>query len=123
MRTLPRLLLILTLPLYVLDQVTKWLIVLRIDPPLPGHTASQEVYPVIDGFFNIVRVHNQGAAFGLGNGTAWAPLVFFGIALIALGTLGYFWKRGAFRCFVNKSAVLRSVSTRPRWKVRSVKTS
>ncbi|MFM1560179.1 MAG: signal peptidase II [Roseibacillus sp.] len=96
MRTLPRLLLILTLPLYVLDQVTKWLIVLRFDPPLPGHTASQEVYPVIDGFFNIVRVHNQGAAFGLGNGTAWAPLVFFGIALIALGTLGYFWKRGAF---------------------------
>jgi signal peptidase II len=96
MKSLPSLLLKLTLPLYVLDQVTKWLIVLNFDEPVPGATASYEIYPVIDGFFNIVRVHNQGAAFGLGNGTAWAPFVFFVIAVVALGALGIFWKRGAF---------------------------
>ncbi len=96
MTNLPRLLLTVTLPLYVLDQVTKWIIVLNFEPPLAGQTASQEWYPVIDGFFNIVRVHNQGAAFGLGNGTVWAPVVFFAIAVLALGFLGFFWRRGAF---------------------------
>jgi signal peptidase II len=51
---------------------------------------------VVEDFFTIVRVHNQGAAFGLGNGTPWAPVVFFVIALVALGALHHFWKRGAF---------------------------
>lgn len=100
MKSLPSLLLKLTLPLYVLDQITKWLIVLNFDEPAPGSTASYEIYPVIDGFFNIVRVHNQGAAFGLGNGTAWAPFVFFVIAVLALTALGYFWKRGAFNSLI-----------------------
>ena len=96
MSSLPRLLLRVTLPLYLLDQVTKWYIVMNFPPPEPGQFASHQVYPVIDGFFNIVRVHNQGAAFGMGNGTAWAPYVLFLIAILALGVLGYFWKRGAF---------------------------
>jgi signal peptidase II len=96
MTSFRRLLLTVSLPLYVLDQVTKWLIVLNFDPPLPGRTASEEQVTVIEGFFNIVRVHNQGAAFGLGNGTPWAPVVFFVVALVALGTIGYFWRRGAF---------------------------
>ena len=96
MKTLPSLLLKLTLPLFVLDQVTKWLIVFNFDPPVKGANASQEVYPVIDDFFNIVRVHNQGAAFGMGNGTWWAPLVFFVIAVIALSALFFLWRRGAF---------------------------
>lgn len=102
--SLPRLLLTLTLPLYVLDQITKWLIVFNFDPPVPGATASHEVVPVIEGVFNIVRVHNQGAAFGLGNGTAWAPVVFFVVAVIALCTLGYFWKQGAFNSLLLKLA-------------------
>lgn len=96
MTSLGRLLLTVTLPLYVIDQVTKWLIVLNFEPPPPGRTASDDQVVVIDGVFNIVRVHNQGAAFGMGNGTAWAPLVFFGVAVVALATLGYFWRRGAF---------------------------
>lgn len=96
MMSLRRLLLTVTLPLYVLDQVTKWLIVLNFEPPPPGRTASEEQIPVIDGFFNIVRVHNQGAAFGLGNGEPWAPLVFFVIAVVALSVIAWFWRRGAF---------------------------
>lgn len=96
MNSLPRLLLTITLPLYLLDQVTKWLIVFNFPPPPPGRFASQKVYPVIDGFFNIVRVHNQGAAFGMGNGTVWAPYVLFVVAILALCVLAFFWRKGAF---------------------------
>ena len=104
MKSLKRLLLTLVLPLYLLDQITKWLIVLNFEPPVPGANASQEIKPVIDDFFNIVRVHNQGAAFGLGNGTAWAPFVFFVIAVIALSALYYFWKKGAFDTLILRLA-------------------
>ena len=51
---------------------------------------------IIEGYFNIVRVHNQGVAFGFGNGTSWAPFVFLVVPIIALGALTYFYKRGAF---------------------------
>ena len=46
----------LTLPLYLLDQFTKQLIVRFVNPG--------EKIPVIPGFFEIVNVTNTGAAFG-----------------------------------------------------------
>ncbi len=46
----------LTLPLYALDQLTKWLVLHFIDPDAPQ--------TVIHGFFDIVHVTNTGAAFG-----------------------------------------------------------
>lgn len=77
-------LLFLTLPLYVIDQWTKFWIVERFPEPAPG-TFSADVHdPVIEGFFNIVRVHNQGVAFGFGNGSDWAPIVFLAVPIIAL---------------------------------------
>ena len=48
--------LFLTLPLYALDQVTKWL-VLR-------HVHQDELRVVIPDFFSLVSVTNDGAAFG-----------------------------------------------------------
>ncbi|HEY1120201.1 MAG TPA: signal peptidase II, partial [Haloferula sp.] len=71
--TLPKLLLFLALPLYVLDQITKFWTVGKFPPPW-SHEAFDQ--PVVEGFFHFVRVHNQGVAFGFGNGTAWAPVVF-----------------------------------------------
>ena len=88
MTKIPRIFLLVTLPLYVIDQITKWLIVLNFE--------RGEYRVVIDGFFNLVRVHNQGVAFGFGNNTAWAPVVFLAVPVIALGVLGHFWRRGAF---------------------------
>jgi len=85
---IPRIILLLTLPLYALDQFTKWLIVLNFE--------RGESRVVIDGFFNLVRVHNQGVAFGLGNETMWAPLVFLGVTVAALGVLAILWRRGVF---------------------------
>ena len=55
-----RLLFLLTVPLYVLDQLTKWATLAYI----PLH---HEI-PVIPGFFNLVHVTNIGSAFGLMRG-------------------------------------------------------
>lgn len=93
-----------TLPLYLLDQWSKFWIVDRFSEPPPGFNHSLDpAIVVIEGTFNLVRVHNQGVAFGMGNGTDWAPLVFPFISLTAfvLITLGL---RRSF--FVGKMGIL-----------------
>lgn len=97
-----RLLLFLTLPLYILDQVTKAWTVANFAPPWSD--AAREVW-IIDGFFRWIRVHNQGVAFGLGNGTSWAPVVFLIVPLVALALIRVFWKKGAFDHILSKIAV------------------
>jgi len=91
--TLPRLLLFLTLPLYLLDQATKFWTISNFEPPWiePGSNIA-----VVENFLHLVRVHNQGVAFGFGNGTAWAPAVFLVVPVIALTLIRFFWKRGVF---------------------------
>lgn len=100
--TLPRLLLFLTLPLYVLDQITKFWTIGKFPPPWeqPGANIS-----VIDHFFHLVRVHNQGVAFGFGNGTSWAPVVFLVVPVIALTLIRVFWKKGVFSHPLSRVAV------------------
>ena len=51
---------------------------------------------MIENFFYLVRVHNQGVAFGFGNGTAWAPVVFLIVPVVALTLLVVFWRKKAF---------------------------
>jgi len=51
-----KIVLLLTLPLYLLDQVTKYLVLRFIDPYAPR--------TIIPNFFNLVHVTNTGAAFG-----------------------------------------------------------
>jgi signal peptidase II len=73
----------LSLPLYVLDQVTKALVVAKI--------STDEIVPVIPGFFNLVQVHNTGAAFGMLRDNNLFFIVISCAALIILGILG--WKK------------------------------
>ncbi|MEM0898312.1 MAG: signal peptidase II, partial [Verrucomicrobiota bacterium] len=80
-----RLLLVLTLPLFALDQVTKRTIVDRFDPPDPVMGVDSQ--PVIPGFFDLVRVHNTGVAFGSFNGGKWSNHIFGGISLLALAVI------------------------------------
>ena len=104
--TLPRLILILTLPLYILDQVTKfWTVGHFADPP-SGHFSTMDLPVVVmDGCFFLTRVHNQGVAFGFGNGTTWAPIVFLLVPVIALTLLRFFWKKGVFKHPLTRVAV------------------
>ena len=96
-----KLILMITLPLYILDQISKWWVVFNFKLPFvlvdgEKFAVQEDTRPVIEGFFNLVRRHNQGVAFGIGNGTSWAPVVFLFVLVIALGAILFFWKRGAF---------------------------
>lgn len=87
--------------LYILDQVTKWWVVLNMKPYqkilIDGHVYGQiDQFPVIEGFFNIVRVHNTGVAFGIGNGTVWSTYVFLAVPVLALAVLVYCFTKGKF---------------------------
>ena len=99
---MPRLLLFLTLPLYIIDQLTKFWTVGRFPPPWSDQAHD---LPVIPNFFHLVRVHNQGVAFGLGNGTTWAPVVFLFVPLLALGMIRWFWLKGVFQHLLSRIAV------------------
>ena len=80
-----KLLLFITLPLYLLDQVTKWLVLRFI--------STDEFVPVIPGFFYLVQVHNTGAAFGMLKNNNLFFMVLASVALILVGVLA---RRGAF---------------------------
>jgi signal peptidase II len=82
---LRKVLLLVTLPLYILDQWSKFWIVRHFSEPFSRpNVTDQNPIVVIEGFFNITRVHNQGVAFGFGNGSDWAPIVFLVVPLVAL---------------------------------------
>jgi len=96
----------LTVPLYLLDQLTKFWVIRRFSEPEPGFNFSGEPpIVVIDGFLNWVRVHNQGVAFGMGNGTEWAPLVFPLISLLAFVLIGIGLRTDFFYGRVGRAAV------------------
>ena len=80
-----KLLFFITLPLYLLDQVTKWLVLRFI--------STDEFVPVIPGFFYLVQVHNTGAAFGMLKNN---NLFFMILASVALLLVAIFARRGAF---------------------------
>jgi len=98
--------LLLTLPLYALDQATKFWTVAHFADPLPGQFSTTDpMIEVIRGFFYLTRVHNQGVAFGFGNGTPWAPIVFLIVPMVALTAIRIFWQKGAFNHPLSKTAV------------------
>jgi len=80
-----KLLFFITLPLYLLDQVTKWLVLRFI--------STDEFVPVIPGVFYLVQVHNTGAAFGMLKNN---NLFFMILASVALVLVAIFARRGAF---------------------------
>ena len=88
------LLLMVTLPIFLLDVATKWTVLATI----PSHATI----PVIPGFFNLVRVYNTGAAFGLGQNN---NHIFLAIAAVALTVLLVLWFCGVFQEKVTRLAV------------------
>src|ERR1700724_3619756 len=71
-----RYLVLLGLPLYALDQFTKWLV--RQNIPYGGEI------PIIPGFFSLVHASNTGAAFSLFTGN---NFFFVGLAVAALAVI------------------------------------
>jgi signal peptidase II len=69
-------LIFLGLPLFALDQLTKWLV--RQNIPYGAE------FPVIPGFFSLVHASNTGAAFSMFTGN---NLFFVGLAMAALAVI------------------------------------
>ncbi len=64
------------LPLFALDQLTKWLV--RQNIPYGAEI------PIIPGFFSLVHASNTGAAFSMFTGN---NFFFIGLALVALAVV------------------------------------
>lgn len=86
---------LLVLALYALDQATKWYVVLHYNIPDLVGTPVLEDNGLLH--FSIIRLHNTGVAFGMGNGTVWAPFVFLGVQVVALIVLITLYAKGLFR--------------------------
>ncbi len=98
----------LSLPLFILDQITKeW--VVRYFSEGPSYQ-SGKIIEVIPGFFNLVRVHNTGMAFGIGNGTSASNYIFLTIAAAAVSFIVVLWRKGAFPTRLSKIAVALLIS-------------
>lgn len=96
------LILFLTLPLFVIDQLTKQWTVKAFAPPSDlGH----DFHTVIPGFFDLVRVHNTGVAFGMGNGSAGSNYIFGAVSLTAVGLIAWLHRTGAFPTRLSHVAV------------------
>jgi signal peptidase II len=84
-----RLLLFLSLPLYIIDQLTKnWIVKTY---PLRGPSN-----PVIDDFFYLHHIDNTGIAFGNFNGGAYSNYIFGFIAVAALTFITVLYRKGVF---------------------------
>ncbi len=84
-----KLLLLVSLPLYLLDQITKLYIVAH-------YELNAEETTVIPGFFWIHHTANTGVAFGMFNGTAYANYVFAATSLFAALFIGWALRRNWF---------------------------
>ncbi|MEE2808938.1 MAG: signal peptidase II [Verrucomicrobiota bacterium] len=87
----------LSIPLFFFDQLTKLLIL--------NNFELGEQKTIIPGFFNLVRVHNTGIAFGKFNDSDGANTIFTIISLLAFSGIIFFWIRGHFPGKLNQFAV------------------
>ncbi|MEM9017786.1 MAG: signal peptidase II [Verrucomicrobiota bacterium] len=97
--------LLISLPLYALDQLTKALIL----KTFPDQTSYQPI-EVIPGFFNLVRVHNTGMAFGMFNGNPYSNWIFGGIGILAISGITFLWRKDAFPDRISKTSAALLIS-------------
>ena len=102
-------LLALTLQLYAIDQWKKWLVVSNF-PDAVNEPVAPRIIEVIPGFFNLVRVHNTGMAFGIMNGAEHANWFFGAIGVIAMTAITILWRKGAFPDLISKVAASLLIS-------------
>jgi signal peptidase II len=95
---MPRLLLLLSLPLYILDQFTKNWIVKTFPLRGPGRV-------VIEDFFYLHHIDNTGIAFGQFNGGAYSNYIFGAVALGALTLIMWFYRKGMFPGVLSRIAI------------------
>lgn len=94
--------LFLTIPLYLLDQLTKAWIVKTIE--------LNYGFIKVTPFFNLTHIRNEGVAFGMANGSPWANVVFGFVSFAALIVISVLWIKGSFPGVVSKVAAALLIS-------------
>jgi signal peptidase II len=94
----PRLLLFLSLPLYIIDQITKYWAANKY--PLRG--PGEEVIP---NFLTLHYIDNTGIAFGNFNGGAYSNYIFGAVALGALILITVLYRKGMFPGPISRLAI------------------
>ena len=84
---------VLSLPLYILDQGTKYAVI--------QFLGMDEMLPVIPNFFDLVHVRNTGAAFSMFSG---ANVFFIALSIVALVVLVFLASRDAFETGIGRYA-------------------
>ena len=98
-----RLFLLLSLPLYILDQVSKsWIV--------NNFRLYENEQEVIKGVFWLHHAANTGVAFGMFNGTAYANYAFTAVSLAALAFIYIMYGKGLFPGKCSRVAVALLVS-------------
>ncbi len=90
-----KLLLAIALPLFALDQLTKWWVVDHM-------VAYDDPRPVIENFFYLCHWQNTGAAFSVGAGNNW---FFVALSAVTLVGLLVFYARGIFKDLLSRIGV------------------
>ena len=98
-----RLLLLISLPLYIIDQLSKHWIMAHYELNGPEHT-------VVENFFWLHHTANTGVAFGMGNGAAWSNYLFGFISVVAAVFIITLWRRGAFPGKLSQTAAALLIS-------------
>ncbi len=93
-----RLLLFLSLPLYVIDQLTKQWIVRTFELNGEGRV-------VVPDFFTLHHVANTGIAFGQFNGGKYSNYIFGAVAMAALGLITWLYRKGTFPGRISRVAI------------------
>ncbi len=93
-----RLVALVSLPLYLLDLITKTWIVRNFELHGPDHT-------IIPDFFWLHHTANTGIAFGMFNGTEYANWAFGAISISALAGLTWGYKKGYFPGALSRLAI------------------
>ena len=80
-----RILIIVSLIIIILDQVTKLLVL--------AYMPMYESIPIIENLFNLTHIHNTGGAFGFmaDQSPLIRQILFHGVSLISLGVIVYFY--------------------------------
>ena len=99
-----------SLPLYIIDQLTKLSVLKSFPDPWMTPPGQWRVITVIPGFFDIVRVHNEGMAFGILNDWEYANELFCVVATVAVVVVTVLWRRGAFPTLMTRLAAALLIS-------------
>ena len=80
-----RILIIVSLIIIILDQVTKYLVLVKIP--------MYHSIVIFENFFNLTHIHNTGGAFGFmaNQSLLVRQILFHGVSLISLGVIVYFY--------------------------------